>query len=307
MNQPVLIWGHRGCRQNSYHYENSLSSFQYAFEHGEGLETDAVRAGSDIFLIHDTIFIEQVDYELARHMDEKSQKLLAEQQQQPPYLYKLTDNVASQLHLKDGTLIPRLTEMLQLLSKYPHHTLNLELKGPSVWQPALAIIEKAVTDGMITRDQIVFSSFAHPPLMELRQKVGTLYKIGCLFAKETQTLTPTFSNWPDLSDADKAGHYIPFSKEALENDVLKAIQPDYFNIENSVARMENLDLIAAKFPAAKIIMWALGAVGEENPLTNNSVTNKVQELYPTGKIHAVITDFPVEMKSVFKKHSIPVI
>lgn len=299
----LLVWGHRGCRQNPNFYENSRAAHSQALKVANGYETDVVGQPDVLVEVHDTLFTDKVNYELAHHLDEKSQALLASQPQQPPYLYKLDKTIIRQLTLKDGSKLPDVHGSLSELAKYPQATINLELKGPSTWQPALKMVDEFVMNGHIRADQIVFSSFNHHALAELRQAAQDTYKIGLLYAREVQTLTPTFPDWPDISEADRKGMYVPFSMQAIQDPLLKDIRPDYFNLERSAVRLDTIEAIAATFADAKIIMWT---AGEEHPDRNSALVDTVKAVYPTGKLHAVITDFPTEIMGHLKGADIPV-
>ena len=299
----VRVWGHRGCRQNQFYYENSTAAHNYALKKANGFETDVIGPPTDLRLTHDTLFTDHVNYELAQHLNDKSRQILAAQTQQPPYLYLLPGDVIPQLRLKNDTPLPRVEDTLKNLGHYPLATINLELKGPGTWRPALAMVNQYVADGIIKPKQITFSSFNLPVLAELREEAGLDYKIGVLLSKEDQTMTPNFPDWPHLSKADAAGVYTPFSAANIQSSVLQAIQPDYFNLEWSVARRENAEKVAKLYPDAKIITWA---IGEVKPDQSPTLLRSVTDLYAMNKLHAVITDFPEEMLSFLEQNNIPV-
>ena len=286
----IMVWGHRGYQHHrqpqkyaSPAYQNSIEAFDFAFSKVMGLETDVIQSKEKtVYLAHDTVFLDRVNYELKSHLDGASQQLL-----QDRFIFQLSDNEAKRLKLKDGQSLPTLEDVLQLLAKYPGRFLNLELKGPDTFHGALRTVEQAIDKKIVAEEQILFSSFNLPELALARKEQGDRFRIGALFSMKTQTKNRLFPDWPG---ATQDAYYTPFRpEEVLELDVVKAIDPDYFHLERNSVTRDDIAAIEKHYPKALISLWC---VGENHPDDNPDFINIIENLAPTGKIYAVMSDFP---------------
>lgn len=288
---PFVIWGHRGHQHHrqpeKYPHsacQNSLKALEFPLKNSMGLETDVIQTRNKTpYLAHDTLFIDVVKYELKSHLDSKSQEILNDR-----FIFELSDDEAFQLYLKDGQKLPMLDDLLNLMPNYPGRTLNLELKGPDTAKAALKAVKTAIAKKLVTEDQVVFSSFNLPELAALRKEVGDAFKIGALFSMKTQTKSKLFPDWPN---ADQEACYTPFhpTEDVLKLDVLKKIRPDYFHLERNSVNLDDIALIDKYYPKAKVSLWC---VGENHPDDKADYIDIIEKLVQTGKIHAVMSDFP---------------
>ena len=287
----ILVLAHRGYRHDRFPekypqsgHENSMKAFKFALDKVRGFETDVILSRQqDIYLVHDTLLDGIVHYELKTHLDDTSQQLVGDR-----FIYQIDTEELSNVKLKDGQALPRLDDAFELVSHYPNSIINLELKGPNTNDVAIAAVEKAIEKKQIVAEQIIFSGFNLPGLRDLRNKVGTKYKIGALFALNTQTKTIMYPQWPD---APQDAFYTPFNLEEniLENEDVKAINPDYFNLEYKTLTEEGIKAIDKFNPSAKIILWP---AGEPHPDEDFYIMNVIEKFAASGKIYAVMSDFP---------------
>lgn len=300
--------GHRGGGRRKHHpvnltnaskpYENSLNAFKNAMRSSRGLEVDLIRTrDGHVALIHDELF--------TSHLAHGQESLL----QGRTGVREFTLDELQALCLQDGTAIPSLRELLDLAGKFKDRKpiLNLELKGPDVAEEALEQVEIAVENGHIARDQIIFSSFYHQQLADLRFMIDNDYKIGVLFEPAFESRTKMYDAWTDeYSDAE----YIPFSEECLDAEILHEIKPDFINLEQScLDDTTGIAAIRKFYENAKIMLWTSG---EPMPCTPQTEIGKAVDpeqkkfhamadriirgarRYP-GLIHSVISDFPVAL------------
>jgi len=294
----LLVLGHRGHRHHRIPYrypqacfENSLQAFEFAFKHSDGLECDVIRSSMHTaYMSHDmdTLPNGTTIYEMQKNLDAKSAKLLGERM-----IYQLADAEIAKLKLCDGQEIPSLEKLLRMIKHYPDRTLVIELKGPDTNDAALTQIEAALSRHDIASEQIIFSSFNLPALTQLRSRIGNRFKIGALFDTADLSLAQMYPDWPD---APQDAFYVPFRPDAgvLELPCMAAMQPDYLHIECLSLTTESIAAIDRIFPAAKIILWTRG---EPHPDDDPVVLDIVRKFYPTGKLHAVISDFPEAVKA----------
>lgn len=301
----LMVWGHRGHRQHRFAdrfvdpaFENSLRAYEDTLAQAMGIECDVVQSRqATAYMVHDTAFNEVVEYELKAQLHEKSRVLAGNR-----FIYQMTDDEIAQLHLRDGQNMPGLKELLALMPRYPGRILNLELKGPHTVDVTVNTVERAIQEGKLTHQQVVFSSFNFPALLDLREKVGSRFKIGALFALQWQDMAQMYANWPN---APQDAWYVPFrvADGVLERSDLRQIAPDFFHLERSTLTHQGFDAIERLFPDAKITVWT---AGEAHPDDNTMLLDTVAEFAPTGKIYAVITDFPQLIQTRLKLRGVKV-
>lgn len=287
----IKVLAHRGFRHDRFPekypnapHENTVKAFDFALKHTTGLETDLILSKQKTpYLTHDTLFTDKVYYELKVHLDEAGKAIVGDR-----YIFQMDDSEIETLRMLDGQHLPKLDDLFKLMPQYPGRIINLELKGPNTNDVAVAAVEKAIEEKLITADQIIFSGFNLPGLREMREKVGDKYKIGALFAMRTQTANAVYPGWPD---APQDAFYTPFKIEdnILENEDVKAINPDYFNLEYKTLTDEGLHAISQFNPNAQIILWP---AGEPHPDDDFAIMNVIEKYADSGKIYAVMSDFP---------------
>jgi glycerophosphoryl diester phosphodiesterase len=291
----MMIWGHRGHRHHrapdryfEAAHENSLQAYHETLAVCAGLECDVVQSRQGTpYLVHDTLFKGMVHYELKAQLDDASRALVGQK-----FINQMNDDEIDALRLKDGSFIPKLHQLLVIMVDYPRRVLNLELKGPSTGDAAIRTVEKAVRNGFISPDQIVFSSFNFPALRHLRNQVGSRYEISAIFEPtDGELLNRMYPSWPS---AEQDAFYIPANETNLRRADIVEVQPDFINLEYNTLTTYKLDLFARHFPKAKIILWT---ISERHPSEDQGYLQMIESLSTAGRLHAAITDFPQEMQA----------
>ena len=281
----IKVLGHRGCR-NGKTYENSLKAFRFALEMADGLETDLIKsADQDIFMAHDTDYHGRVVYELSRHLNKESAQLL-----QGRRLDEISSEEARNLCIIDQQNLPSLQDLDHLCGQFQtRKTINLELKGPQVADPLLKGLNK--TEHLAKHD-IIVSSFDHAQLAQVRELQPTMI-IGALFAQPDQEVTKMHP-WNHGSE----GFYIPFQESYIaESTTLRAINPQFFNLEKSLATDAVIDRVLKYYPDSAFIFWTMG---EDDPELNHDWLRALTGLRHRDKVYAVISDYPRKTKKLLQ-------
>jgi glycerophosphoryl diester phosphodiesterase len=285
------ILGHRGGRKE-VSYENSTDAFQYALKNVDGFEADVCRTKEhDAFLIHETVFIEEVVYELSRHLDEASKITVGQD-----HLEDIPTETVSSLTLKNGEHLPRLKDIIKEFSSYPEATLNLELKGEDTAKATVNAIKHAIDNNIINKEQIVVSSFNHEQLLKVRNLMPSI-KIGVLYVANFQPKQHMLYPWSD----EDHNCYIPFERKLLDTDLIREINPELFNLEYTDMTADNVEYIKKLYPNSQGMTWWLPEY-ENHPSQDREFWNRV--MAPTVKdfLYAVISDYPLEMKNYYEKN-----
>lgn len=286
----IEIWGHRGCNNDVY-FENTIPAFNHALKNFQGLETDCVRSvDGDIFLAHDTWYDgAATHYEIAAKLDSPSQALIGAKR-----MDESTSKIIQQLHLKNGEKIPGFDDLLDIWEENPSTTLNLELKGEDVVPSILRNLERR---GIELSEKIVFSSFAHKALLSLREKAPNAH-IGMLYALAHQSKGAMFPWSERADDKDFGYHYTPILENNLNHDLIEKIAPDYFVIEAESYFNKAHHFLNTHYPDKKIILWTYGAQVKAHE--NETIIKGLKSPDFQDKIHAVIVDYPDEMRAALK-------
>lgn len=134
--------GHRGCR--GPHQENSLQAIQWAFDNG------AWAVEVDVWL---------VDGELALIHDRRAQAYLG--------ATGFVKNVPM-AKLREVMEVPTLSDALHFIPA--NKAINVEIKDSDALEGCLNLVKRYVELGHIRWDQVLFSSFDHRILAELKQR-----------------------------------------------------------------------------------------------------------------------------------------
>lgn len=288
---PLKILGHRGGRKE-VSYENSAEAFKYALENLDGFEADACRTSdNNIFLIHETLFINEVVYELERHLDTKSKEIV-----QGNRIEELSTEQASCLILKNKTSIPQLNTVLKEMYSYPNAILNLELKGEDTARASAMELKIALDNKYITKEQIIVSSFNHQQLQQIRELIPEI-KVGILFAGSFQ---PTKNRLYPWSNKDK-NFYMPYTASLLNSELIKDINPDFFNLEYTDMIEENIKDIKKIYPESLGMTWWLPET-ENHPSKDKELWTRVISSPVKEYLHTIISDYPLEMKNYYEKN-----
>ena len=289
---PLLILGHRGAiLDNGAFHQNSLAAFQEALNAADGFETDAcVDSQGEVFLIHEAKYVDPahgVEYCAAEHLDAASAAFLGHRR-----IDQLTTDEVRQLRLKDGSPLPLLRDALKITGRAPHRLIDIELKGHEVVAPVLRLVDDCVRQGKITREAVMLSSFNHPALWVARQQAPDLH-VGAIFVGDD---VPSAALFPWIQGS--TGCYTALTAEALQEETLQKIQPDYFVMPEEFLTKTAVEIIGAHYPAAKLMAWVFT---EKKNFDLLSLLMRLETLRPTGKIAAIMVDHPQEFRAAWEK------
>ncbi|MGV8846617.1 glycerophosphodiester phosphodiesterase [Tessaracoccus sp.] len=162
------IWAHRGA--SAYAPENTLPAFKMALDQGaHGIEMDLQRTIDGVLVVVHDETIDRTSNGFGRVAD-------------------LTLDELRRCDFSNGFIgyrnvrIPTLTEVLELMAP-TGATLNIELKNSIEPYPGIEVDAAEMVAEAGLMDQVVFSSFNHPSLANLRgivppANIGVLYTDG---------------------------------------------------------------------------------------------------------------------------------
>ncbi|MDO5737616.1 MAG: glycerophosphodiester phosphodiesterase [Propionibacteriaceae bacterium] len=162
------IWAHRGA--SAYAPENTIPAFKLALDQGaQGIELDLQRSADGVLVVVHDETINRTSSGFGRVMD-------------------LTFDELRRCDFSNGFIghrnvrIPTLTEVLDLI-RPTNAMLNVELKNSVVAYPDLELEAAAMVADAGMSDRVLFSSFNHASLANLRDvvppsKIGVLYSDG---------------------------------------------------------------------------------------------------------------------------------
>lgn len=159
------IWAHRGA--SAYAPENTLPAFELALDQGaQGIEMDVQRtADGHLVVVHDET-IGRTSNGFGRVVDMTLEELRR---------CDFSNGFIGHRNVR----IPTLTEVLELMQP-TDATLNVELKNSIELYPGMELEAAALVMEAGMTDQVLFSSFNHPSLANLRgivppSQIGVLY------------------------------------------------------------------------------------------------------------------------------------
>ncbi len=162
------IWAHRGA--SAYAPENTIPAFRLALEQGaQGIELDVQRTADDhLVVLHDET-IDRTSNGFGRVVDFTLEDLRR---------IDFSNGFIGQRNVR----IPTLTEVLELVQP-TGVTLNIELKNSIEPYPGMELEAAALVAEAGMTEQVLFSSFNHPTLANLRDivppsQIGVLYSDG---------------------------------------------------------------------------------------------------------------------------------
>ncbi len=162
------IWAHRGA--SAYAPENTIPAFQLALDQGaQGIELDVQRTADGVLVVVHDETINRTSSGFGRVVD-------------------LTFDELRRCDFSNGFIghrnlrIPTLNEVLELIAP-TNAILNVELKNSVELYPGLEFAAAAVVADAGMTDRVLFSSFNHPSLANLRDvvppsQIGVLYSDG---------------------------------------------------------------------------------------------------------------------------------
>ncbi len=285
----IKILGHRASLSEGP-YENTTPAIEHALKYADGMETDIViSAEGGLFLVHDNMFMyNRAEYLLYSHLNKASRKAAGAKRTD-----QMSDQEIRSLQTVTDEPIPALEDLLNMVSGRPDFVLNLELKSDLTALPTIEYLKPYIESGKIVKEQIIFSSFNYPELLKVRE-TDSAYKIGLLLEPSDRISTLIYP-WSD----NKESIYHVFCPNIITDPLVKAIQPDFFNLENDDVTAENIDLIHDSYPETKIMMWY--SYREPPPKENDKLFQKLDGL--GDSIYAVISNYPQAMKERFMTQS----
>lgn len=291
----MYILGHRGTgvtmrntseqeearRQEGKRFpENTLPAFEYVLVGGaDGIELDTIQTApdaagkSDIAISHD----EPLNLHVAG-ANRKTREL--------GFIYQKSMADLERLDMGDGQPMPSLNKMFTLLNRYQPKVFNIEIKGRDCYSLTHEQTRAASDAALYPGDRVIYSSFDHGQLAELRELDPTA-KIGLLFETVAKRSAPLFPETP----GDETS--VAFSP-AYVDSVLATIKPtslhpwigDFNDEMANYARTHGLDVYA----------WTMG---EKPPEQDSTALNFARRYKDDPHVH-LITDFPVEIVRALK-------
>ncbi|MBL8711316.1 MAG: glycerophosphodiester phosphodiesterase [Alphaproteobacteria bacterium] len=291
----VRVLGHRGVRQHKGTDENSLPAFERAMSESDGIETDAVVSRDKTpFLCHETRQItipriySRATSALKRHLNRASAKLAHGKR-----IDQMQAKDVDCLTLKNGSKLPRLSELFALAQLHPGKILDIELKGYGTTAPVIAEIHKAVAEGKITKDQVILTSFDHAALAEARH-IDPDIKCGMIFSGRDMRDNPIY---PWEKESTRA--YAPLDEKTLTGKHAKEARPDYFVMTVRTLSVANIDKIRKYYPNAKIMIWTT-----RKPERDRILQKRLNDPAIVRHLDTIITDFPAKMTGMLKKRGL---
>jgi len=275
--RKIKILGHRGVRSDPVLRENTLPAFNKGLNEADGVETDVVVSKDGItFLLHDSTirFIPHLLSWVARASSRDIAQTNASDLDSNP--------------LENGEAIPRLRDLFNLVAGRKDKIINIELKAPNVVQTVISEIHKAIDDGLISKDQIILSSFDHAQIAEARS-IDPSIKRGLIFWQDSVRpcrLYPDSSN--DFATCN------PVGISNIQSEQTRKAAPDFFILPVHGLKRKYAEVVHDTYPDARFIVWS--TVGEPIPENNRKLNEKLDDPVIEPLIEAVITDHPRKMK-----------
>lgn len=187
------IWGHRGASGSAP--ENTLEAFQLAIEQkADGVELDVQRSKDGVLVVIHDESLERVSDGMGYVKDYTLQELKSFN--------------FNKMHPEFGPVrIPTLEEVYALL-KNTDLTINTELKNSIFLYEGMETQVLTLAKKMNMEDQIVYSSFNHYSLIELK-RLATYVKAGILFS-EGFALVPEYARKIGMSSVHPAASYLKY-------------------------------------------------------------------------------------------------
>lgn len=291
----VKVLGHRGVRQHKDTDENSIPAFERALNESDGIETDVVVSRDKTpFLCHETRQITiprlytRATSSLKRHLNRASAKLARGKR-----IDQMASNDVDCLKLKKGSKLPRLAELFALAQLHPGKILDIELKGYGTTAPVIAEIHKAVSEGKITKEQVILTSFDHAALAEARN-IDPEIKCGMIFSRRDMQNKPIYP-W----EKESARAYAPLDEKTLTGKNAKEAKPDYFVMTARTLSVANINKIRKHHPNAKIMIWTT-----KKPERDRILQKRLSDPAIVRHLDTIITDFPAKMTGMLKKRGL---
>lgn len=280
-----LILGHRGNLQE-HGYENTVPAIEFACEKVDGLETDIVLSkDNECFVIHDTFYSGfAAEYELNIRLDEASKSRANNRR-----IDQMTADEIKTLDLVNQEKIPTLDDLSNLVRKYPDKLFDIELKASDTGIKTAKELEGC--------NNYFFTSFNFPELLRIRNTAPSV-PLGVLLEASNTKGCPMY---PWLENGGE-GYYTPLTSDAINADIIKDINPEYFAINEYDFRPEIIREILGSYPTTKIIIWWYFKT--PHPSEDDRLIHTLYQMQREGlwdKLAAIISGHPAEMKQMITK------
>jgi glycerophosphoryl diester phosphodiesterase len=221
----MLVIGHRGAK--GYEPENTLKSFRRAIALGvDWVELDVWTLEGDSLVFH--------DHSLSRTTNGHG------------FIDESSLEYVRSLDAGGGEQVPLLQEVLDCCAG--HVRVNIELKGPSSHNPAVAIAQSYIQSGKFTYEDFLFSSFDHSELEACKCLDSTLRIAALLYGRPYRVLQA-------LTELEvySVHQALEFTSKEFAEEVRRAGFPLYVytaNEEADILRMRDLgiDGVFCDFP-----------------------------------------------------------
>ncbi|MGB0894805.1 MAG: glycerophosphodiester phosphodiesterase [Parashewanella sp.] len=188
----MKVYAHRGA--SGYQPENTIAAFREALARGsQAIELDVHNVEGELIVFHD------------RRLSKKhiGDKLTCD----------LTLIELAELNV-EGEPIPTLWQVLTFING--RCEVNIELKGDNTVKPMIAMYPRIINELNFSNDQLLFSSFKHPELAQLKQAIPqvklaplidgvplNLADVGSLLQADAIHLSLNFVNQAMIDDAHR--------------------------------------------------------------------------------------------------------
>ena len=246
-------------------------------------------ADGEVFFVHDTFFTGQdTYYELRQRLDEPSKALAGEQR-----IDQMPSELVKKLRLIDGSPIPHFDDFLLMAKHHPEALFNLELKGENSIGSLLEAFSRHQA-ALTPAPQCVLTSFNHPDLLKARE-MGVTLPLGALYEPSNTQACPMYT-W-----SSNQTQYTPFSLDHIKSPFMRAINLEYFSLNEYDLRPETLLAIRDIYPQARVLVWWW--YKEPAPKENMRLWHTLEQLRRENlddMLTAIITDYPADMMQTLK-------
>ncbi|TRY31813.1 glycerophosphodiester phosphodiesterase family protein [Aliiglaciecola sp. M165] len=222
----MLVFAHRGA--SAIAPENTLLAISAAVQHNaDGIEFDVYQHGNEFILIHDCW--------LHRTTDGRGN------------IYDFTLAELQAFNAGQGEKIPTLAQVLTRISGACQ--INIEMKGVQDAQAILSYVNQVVTEQHIPANNIIYSSFDHHLLKEIKSLQPDA-RIGALTANKPLT----YAKFAEDLQAEYMNADVTFVDQAFVEDAhARGLKIGVYTVDQAqdLARLKSwgVDMVFSNHPA----------------------------------------------------------
>ncbi|GAB5379253.1 MAG: glycerophosphodiester phosphodiesterase [Aliiglaciecola sp.] len=222
----MLVFAHRGA--SAIAPENTLLAISAAVQHNaDGIEFDVYQHGNEFILIHDCW--------LHRTTDGRGN------------IYDFTLAELQAFNAGQGEKIPTLAQVLTRISGACQ--INIEMKGVQDAQAILSYVNQVVTEQHIPENNIIYSSFDHHLLQEIKSLQPDA-RIGALTANKPLT----YAKFAEDLQAEYMNADVTFVDQAFVEDAhARGLKIGVYTVDQAqdLARLKSwgVDMVFSNHPA----------------------------------------------------------